>query len=318
MKLKIILTILFNVLFQKNICEITNVLFLENGAINLCILADYHGNKNVEKKQESQFIHIHQWLEKINRRTKFIIEREKSESKKGKISEQDFKILLSKKEYQNLSSKLMLFALTNNLNFNHIQFDFADIREDEKISPIIRILLSKKLSIEDSVFNKKEILEFKKYIEHIKTNEIKILYERNNRLLNTKFKKLVENLIIQLELDITKWLSGINIDIFPQLKNKELIWNGIKIALINFADIGYILSILEAIDGNHKQIIIHVGLAHIIRIINFFENIGFRKLNTFPQGIIRFSNPTAIEGKDLSKILYDSNFLQKTFIRSSL
>lgn len=264
---------------------------------SLIIIGDHHNSYYTEEKEEIEsdykdFMKLKTWLEEISKneiRTKYIYEIREDQRifKIPKIADANLLINYQKcideyiktqikldQTFHEFTTELLMtefFAFINLYKLNNINFFPGDIRIFKDFQKCYDFIILERQTSPKKIFTLLDLEITKDYLDSIKRN-LNNVANRIEQLKNKETKELVYSLMDNLLIKIANWDNEFyNISKSPShFQTEDLIEEGLIIGFVDFADLGFILSIFESIDEGYEQIIIHLGETHALNLINFF------------------------------------------------
>lgn len=295
---KLIITLLLTIFCQKSFSKIISVNILANPITKkkILFLGDYHQEYGLSIG-ELQFNVLDNWLNKLTKKTKFIFEGNEPVYKRipEKFGEHYdlliwsglfFRILIRAQDKSNYPQ------FTNNVTF--VPSDIRDYPEFIAFSDPCLALEIKidnadepkdRISILESLVDNSERTSLCRNIllNRATKNELEKLHIRNQKLHDSVAKKKFEEAIAKFQKQTKQWddesydaMMKVNVTNHSNCEIqqpiiKKISTYGDQLAHINFADLGFILSILETLEeSEYENIIVYTGFLHTKNILKFF------------------------------------------------
>lgn len=250
-------------LFKSSYCEIYNISKLKKNDSVVAILWDCHEESKDEQQNKVQYNILTNFFKTITKPTAYILEAPNIFS---------IAILKDSNLIERILGKILIDRLEN------IKLTPADLRELSKIPDYI--LDMQLASSSDLKLLYEQTLKCTEYTR----NKITELYQRISQLLDENYKKIMSHLLNSFLNQINQLIKSMNeFEEFNKraTTNQEYINQLNDFLVVKFADIGFILSILEHLQKGYKQIFVHVGGIHAKNIVQFLKDVlEFEKLYT--------------------------------------
>lgn len=323
----LILTLLI-VFFHKTSSEIIRLeLLINDVGTNVLVIGDQHTRPGTfaETQHQNQAKVLYEWLLKISKTNSCVYIHESEPKNQERFSKVTIEENLS--QCKGLIDFIEFLDIKHKSKINNLSFFAADIRNENKLDNLVSELETNKEFEFDALTLDSFYQAFRDYLIEISRNILPKIKIRNSSL-NKLMQQLINYQCSQLEIIIQQWEKEIDSVISYteeeadiSKKDSDILSEKFKKIydemIIKIADIGFILSIFEALNKKSEFIILHVGDDHAKNIIKYFCD-QTNKLNFKEKKYFFYKSLSPISSIHLPKILDEiSESLKPTITTTS-